>query len=205
VSSIPANGEELVGNQTTKLARRNPLLFKVLLQSFRSGYTVEERTEAEFRQDETMQIRLTLFAIALSIAATDILFASVIFKWTDEDGAVHFSDKPTGESNVERIEIRSRPTDPARVQADVQAGVNERARQAEAEANAPQGPTPEEQRAQALQREERCNKYRERQTEFTNNRRIYRMDENGERIYYDEEEMQAARDQVDDLVKEYCD
>ena len=63
----------------------------------------------------------------------------------------------------------------------------------------------EEQLAQARQREERCNKYRNRQIQFTESRRIYRMDENGERVYYNEEEMQAARTQVDDLVKEYCD
>jgi hypothetical protein len=31
------------------------------------------------------------------------------------------------------------------------------------------------------------------------------MDESGERVYYNDEEMQAARDGVDDLVKEYCD
>ena len=90
------------------------------------------------------------------------------------------------------------------VQAEAQARVDAQTLRAEEEANALQGPTPEELRAEARSRQEKCNKYRARQTRFTENRRIYRMDENGERVYYDEEEMQAARAGVDDLVEEYC-
>jgi hypothetical protein len=45
--------------------------------------------------------------------------------------------------------------------------------------------------------------YRARQVEFTRNRRIYKM-EDGERVYYDEAEMQAARSGVDDQVQQYC-
>ena len=151
-----------------------------------------------------MQIKITVFAFALSIAATGTLFASEIYKWTDEEGNVHYSDLPTGAAGEEHLAIRSRPTDPARVQAEMQARVNDRTQIAEEEANAPQGSTPEELRTEAREREKTCNKYRDRQTEFTENRRIYKLDENGERVYYDEEEMGAARARVDDLVVKYC-
>ncbi len=151
-----------------------------------------------------MQIKITVFAFALSMAATGTLFASEIYKWTDEEGNVHYSDLPTGAPGEEHLAIRSRPTDPARVQAKAQARVDDRTLIAEKEANAPQGPTPEELRAEAREREKTCNKYRGRQTEFTENRRIYKLDENGERVYYDEEEMRAARAGVDDLVEKYC-
>ncbi len=151
-----------------------------------------------------MQARITVFAIALSIAATGTLFASEIYKWTDEEGNIYFVDRPSGAAGEEHLAIRSRPTNPARVQAGVQARVDDRARSAEEEGNQPQGPTPEELSANASELEERCIKYRDRQIQFTQNRRIYRMDENGERVYYDEEEMQAARDQLDGLVEKYC-
>jgi hypothetical protein len=151
-----------------------------------------------------MQIKTMVFAFALSMAATGTLFASEIYKWTDEEGNVHYSDLPTGAAGEEHLAIRSRPTDPARVQAEAQARVDDRTLIAEKEANAPQGPTPEELRAEARERQETCNKYRDRQTKFTENRRIYKMDENGERVYYDEEEMRAARAGVDDLVEKYC-
>ena len=152
-----------------------------------------------------MQIKITVFAFALSLAPTGTLLASEIYKWIDEEGNVYFVDRPTGAAGEEHLAIRSRPTDPGRVQAGVQAQVDDRARSAEEEGNQPQGATPEELSANAAELEQRCNKYRDRQTQFTQNRRIYRMDENGERVYYDEEEMQAARDNLDGLVEKYCD
>lgn len=151
-----------------------------------------------------MQNRIVMLTFALSIAASGMVSAGDIFKWTDEEGNVHFSDKPAGESDVERLDIQSRPTNPTRVQAEVQAQIDARAQVAEEEASAPQGPTAEELLAAARQREERCQKYTRRQAEFTNNRRIYRLDENGERVYYDEAEMAVARAEVDGLVEKYC-
>ena len=151
-----------------------------------------------------MPVKITVIALALSIASIGTLSASEIYKWTDEEGIVHFVDSPTGAAGEEHLAIRSRPTDPARVQAAVQAEADAQTLRAEAEANAPQGPTPEELLADAREQQEQCNKYTERQVQFTDNRRIYRMDENGERVYYDEEEMAAARTNVDDLVERYC-
>ena len=151
-----------------------------------------------------MLVKITVFALALSIASIGTLSASEIYKWTDEEGNVYFVDRPTGAAGEEHVAIRSRPTDPARVQAAVQAQADAQTLRAE-DANAPQGPTTEELLAEAREREERCNKYTDRQLQFTNNRRIYRMDENGERVYYDEQEMAVARTQVDGLVERYCD
>ncbi len=148
-----------------------------------------------------MQFKLTVLVIALSIAASGTLFASEIYKSIDSEGNVHFSDIPTVGS--EHLSIRSRPTDPARVQSKVQARADSQTQRAEEEAKAPQGPAPEDRREEARERDEKCKKYRDRQTEFKQNRRIYKM-ENGERVYYDEQEMQAARAGLDDLVQKYC-
>jgi hypothetical protein len=148
-----------------------------------------------------MRIKTTVFALALSIAATGALFASEIYKWTDSEGNVYFSDIPTAGS--EHLSIRSRPTDLARIQAQAQSRTDVQTLKAEEQASVPQGPTPEELREEARDREEKCNKYRDRQTQFTRSRRIYRM-ENGERVYYDEQEMQAARAGVDEQVQKYC-
>lgn len=144
-------------------------------------------------------------AIVFALTMTaGILSATEIYKWVDEQGIVHYVELPTGAPGEEHLEIRSRPTDQAAIQASVRAREEARALQEEVEANSPQGPTEEERLAAAREREEKCNKYRERQIRFMNSRRIYRMDENGERVWYDEEEMQAARDKVDELVAHYC-
>jgi hypothetical protein len=180
-----------------------PYMFNALLQSFQSAYTAGKRREAGTRQANMMLVKITAFALALSIASIGTLSASEIYKWTDEEGIVNFFDRPSGAAGEEQLAIRSRPTDPARVQAEVQTEAD--AQTLRAEANAAQGLAPEELLADARERQEQCNKYTERQVQFTNNRRIYRMDENGERVYYDEEEMAAARSNVDGLVERFCD
>ncbi len=148
-----------------------------------------------------MQIKITVLAFALSIAASGTLLASEIYKTIDSEGNVHFSDIPT--VGAEHLNIRSRPTNRAAIQSAAQAGNDTQTSSAEETVSAPQGPTAEERRAEARERDEMCNKYRARQSEFTRNRRIYKM-ENGERVYYDEQEMQDARNGVDDQVQEYC-
>jgi hypothetical protein len=148
-----------------------------------------------------MRIKTTVFALALTIAATGTLFASEIYKRIDSDGTVHYSDLPT--VGAEHLSMRSRPTNPERVEARVQSRVESQTQSTEQKASAPQGPTAEALRAEARERDEKCNMYRARQVEFTRNRRIYKM-EDGERVYYDEAELQAARSGVDDQVQNYC-
>ena len=145
-----------------------------------------------------MQIKITVLAFALSIAASGTLLASEIYKTIDSEGNVQFSDIPT--VGAEHLDIRSRPTNRAAIQSEAQARNHTQTSEA---ASAPQGPTAEERQAEARERDQLCNKYRARQSEFERNRRIYKM-ENGERVYYNEDEMQAARTGVDDKVQEYC-
>jgi hypothetical protein len=152
-----------------------------------------------------MPVKIKVFVLALSIASIGTLSATEIYKWTDEEGIVNYVDSPTGAAGEEHLAIRSRPTNPVRVHAAVQAEADAQTLSAEEAANAPQGPTQEELLADARERQEQCNKYTDRQVQFTDNRRIYRMDENGERVYYDEEEMAAARTNVDNLVERFCD
>lgn len=151
----------------------------------------------------TKQALALLTLLVLGAASTTTL--GQIYKWTDEDGNVHFTDKPV-EEDAERVAIQSRRTNPERVQARVQERAEAAARAAEQEAAAqPQGPTEEELQARAQQRAEQCQKYRERLQRFVQSRRIYREDESGERVYLSEEEMQDAREDVENKVQEYCD
>ena len=52
-------------------------------------------------------------ASLLALTATSVVFASDIYKWTDEDGNVHYGDKPMVSDQPERVAIDSAPTDPA--------------------------------------------------------------------------------------------
>ncbi len=140
----------------------------------------------------------------LVLAATGISTASDIYKWTDENGNVHYGDKPVGHQ-TERLAIESRPTDPARIAAHNQARATARteAREAEAAAAA-DGPSEEALQDEARDRAKKCSDYRATMQRFVTSRRLYREDDGGNRVYLDPAETQAARQRVEDQVTEYC-
>ncbi len=140
-----------------------------------------------------------ILSVALASAAT----ASEIYKWTDEDGNVHYTDKPV-DGTFEHLNIASRSTDNESVRAQTQARLSRQNEAAEAAANAPKGPTAEELRAEAKERSDKCSMYQARLTRFTQSRRLYREDEDGERVYLDEADTQKTRDKTEQQVREYC-
>ena len=142
--------------------------------------------------------------IMMVVSASGIAFANDIYKWTDEDGNIHYGDRPTGDATEERMAISSRSTDPAKVQTRAQSRYAPKESAAEAVASEPQGPTEEELLVQAAQRKEKCDTYKARLQKFVQSRRLYKQDENGERVYLDEDQTQAARERVENQVQEYC-
>ena len=109
-------------------------------------------------------IRNTALGLVFVMAAAGSLSASEIYKWTDEDGNVHYSDRPTSSASTERLAIRSGPTDPENVQVEVQARVDAQAERVEQQASEQsQGLEPEEQRTEVVDREAQCARYRERE------------------------------------------
>ena len=86
----------------------------------------------------------------------------------------------------------------------VQTRRDNRAAADEAAANEPQGPSEEELRAEAKERASQCTSFRGRLEKLITSRRLYREDDNGERVYLGDDEMQAARAKVQSQVEEYC-
>lgn len=151
-------------------------------------------------------MRYTLGTVALLLSAALVTSASSseIYKWTDDQGSVHYTDIPDHKSS-ERIFIASRPTDNSRIQAQTRARRDHRATaDVAAAAAAAAGPTPVELRATARERAERCNTYEERLIRFTQSRHLYREDARGERVYLDDVEKQAARERVQQQIDENC-
>jgi len=140
----------------------------------------------------------------LAVSAAGMAFASDIYKWTDEQGNIHYGDRPAGEASEERLGVSSRPTDPSKVQARSQSRYAAMEAVQESAPSEPQGPTADELRAQALERQEKCATYKARLRKFLTSRHLYRADENGERVYLDEDETLAARERVQKRVEKYC-
>ena len=151
-----------------------------------------------------MKTQVIAFAATLTLAISSAAVAGDIYKWVDEDGNVHYGDKPDG-AQPERMAIASKPTDPARVAAQTQARAESRTKAREAEAAAAaEGPSEEERQAQAQERRQACEKSRADMQRMVTARRLYREDESGERVYLDETEMQSTRQRVEDQISEFC-
>jgi hypothetical protein len=139
---------------------------------------------------------------ALAFSATAV--AGEIYKWTDEDGNVHYEDRPAGDE-VERVAVSSSNTNNSAVRASIDA---RRARESE-RADARSKREEEAQKAAAAEqlaaeRAQKCADSRARMESYLQARRLYKEDENGERVYLDDSQIMDARSQAQDDIQAYC-
>ena len=142
---------------------------------------------------------------ALAITVGGGAMANEIYKWTDEDGNVHYGDRPSDTQNEELMAMSYRRTDPSVVQQEIQKQADSiTARQEARTAAAEEAKKAEAKAAEAAENQKKCESYRARLQTFIQSRRLYRQDENGERVYLDEQQTQDARRRVEELIAENC-
>ena len=151
------------------------------------------------------RIALLILFVTAVLTAGGATLASEIYRWIDADGSVHYGDRPTGQPTEQRLAIASNRTDVAAVQARTQARLGAQAARQEAAGSGPQEKTREELRAEREERAQQCRQHRERLESYLQSQRLYREDENGERVYLDEQEILDARARVQEKIQEYCD
>ena len=147
-----------------------------------------------------------ILVLVLSAAAlTTSAFAGEIYRYVDEQGNVHYVDRPTGESGEERLGITYSGTSSAAVTAQVKhrrdymealdeaRGERESRREAEAQA-----------RAEMEARAAKCQESRARLESYLQAHRLYRQDESGEREYLDDQQILEARRKAEEAIQEHC-
>jgi len=148
--------------------------------------------------------------LLLTIAASSVLCASTalasdIYRYTDENGNTIYVDRPTGNPGETRLNVSSLDTDFSAVQARVQTRHDAAAAKAERAAGEDDKElTRGEKRAAAADNEQKCQGYRTQLESVVAARRLYRNDDNGERVYLNEEESQESRDRMEALIQENC-
>nr|WP_256833455.1 DUF4124 domain-containing protein [Pseudomonas oleovorans] len=134
----------------------------------------------------------------LIVALLPSLAAAEIYRWTDEQGQVHFGQRPV--AGAETVQVK-----PQVVERD------QHTREREARSQRFYDARREEQQqaaaAATAQREERANECRDlrrRLAQIPEGFSYYRTDANGERIYYSDEETDAARRQLRERIAQRC-
>ncbi len=144
------------------------------------------------------RINVFIFASAFAFLATSAALADDIYKYTDENGTVHYVDRPTGAPSEQRVTVATSQSTRARPAND---GPDWRERR---EARKTASEEAQTARAEEQEREELCQEYRERLDQYRDARRLYRMDEQGERVYLNEEEIEETRRVVRERIEENC-
>lgn len=150
----------------------------------------------------SMTLVLTLLAMSAGIAS-----ANEIYKWTDADGNVIYGDRPQEDSvgTIERVAIASRRTDNASVSAAVDARRERDAARGDArDARLTAEREAAEERAEAEQLAQRCSEYRTRLEKMLVSRRLYRLNDEGQREFLDEAGIQEARSALQERIQEMC-
>lgn len=147
-----------------------------------------------------------IILVGASLAAGTATAAD-IYRYVDAEGNVNYVDRPSGADTEERLSIVSNRSNTPRPQAPEGAPENRETGEEPVNASdkkAPTKATRAEIRAKERERERECQAYRDQMETLTTARRLYRQDEAGERVYLDESELQAARDQAQALIQENC-
>ncbi|MFI8479973.1 DUF4124 domain-containing protein [Pseudomonas sp. NPDC078700] len=127
------------------------------------------------------------------------LAVAEIYRWTDANGQVHFDQRPTGQGAT-AVEVK-----PQVIERDQATRNSEQRserfydarRQEQAEASA----------ASVQRRKERdaqCQKLRSSLAQMPEGRRYYRVEANGERTYYSDEQLDTARAQLRGQIASRC-
>ncbi|MDH3777220.1 MAG: DUF4124 domain-containing protein [Gammaproteobacteria bacterium] len=139
----------------------------------------------------------------MTIASCSV--ANEIYKWTDENGNVHYEDRPSGAATEERLQMTYNRTSSSAVHQRVQARVDARTAREEAKTAAEASEKEAaENAAIAAERAQKCDKSRARLESYLQARRVYRTDDNGERVYLDEDQRQEARKKAEEQISEFC-
>lgn len=122
-----------------------------------------------------------------------------IYRWTDDQGRVHFGERPP--AGAERVDVRPQVVerDPATREREQRSERFFQARREEREQ--------EQQRLAQSQaeRDEQCRALRLQLQRLEHGGTFFRTDASGERHYYSDAEVEAARRELRNRTREMCD
>lgn len=148
---------------------------------------------------------LVLICSAAAVAASASAFAGEIYKYVDEEGGVHYLDRPTGEAGEQRLDVTYAGTNNASVNEQVKKRHEYMAARDEAREEATSRREADAlARAEIEQRAAKCQEHRARLESYLQSRRLYRETEAGEREYLDESQTLEARQKVEEQIQKNC-
>ena len=125
-----------------------------------------------------------------------------VYKWVDEKGVTHYGERPPHGKKAQEVEQRLANPGPAPGKAAQPSWKEQdlefRRRQIQAEQTEAKNKQREASQGQA------CNQARDQLAQMRSARRLYRLDEKGERVFQSDDERNASIARLEQLVLERC-
>ena len=151
-----------------------------------------------------------LFRISpITLVFLTIIFASSlshaeIYRWTDENGKVHFSDKPAG-NKVEKLNIKEKPTLPdARQSREDRKRKTQQYLRARKEERAEIEKQEKEKKRLAQEKKDKCGEAKYEYREIIEAGAVYFRNKDGTRDYLGEDRRAAEELRAKKEVKKWC-
>ncbi|CAN7248941.1 DUF4124 domain-containing protein [Pseudomonas sp. LjRoot71] len=127
------------------------------------------------------------------------LAAAEIYRWTDANGQVHFGQRPAA-AGAEKVEVKPQVVERDQLTREREERTNRfydarREEQAQASAVAAEN---------QAKRAEECRELRRQLASIPEGRSYYRTEADGQRSFYSDEQVDTARQQLQNRVSERC-
>ncbi len=151
-------------------------------------------------QSRAIQVLASWVALASALWIADTAVAAEVYKWVDEQGKVHYGDRPLPGAQSVRLKDVPEVTPIAGEREEKR----ERLLQVFQEQRQEKREQAEAQKKQKEERERNCNLAKDQLRNYERAGYIYDIDKKGNRVIYDEEKQAAAIQQARDAVKQWC-
>jgi len=145
--------------------------------------------------------KLFILALVLTMVSSP-LWARGAYKWTDDHGVTHYSDRMRGGDEASIINVKV--NEPRETAADDESSSDEKSGSDKGKAIADRKAQAQANKEQKKIRKANCAKAREQLAANQNMSRMYRLDKKGERIYLNDVERADIIRRSEDAVKDWC-
>ncbi len=144
---------------------------------------------------------MKIFLIAIFLMASPV--TAGIYKWTDEKGNVHFGDRPVNQGAATELiydtESRAGITNSSGNNKER----NRMAKELEDDRKERQN-NREERRIAQKKAQKRCARSKDQLRQYQRASSIYKLKNNGDRVYYSKEEREAKEKKISKSIAKYC-
>ena len=141
-----------------------------------------------------------IFTLAIFLLLSPV--QGEIFKWTDEQGNVHYGDKPA--ENSQQLQIREESSATTRLTSEQREERRRKLLEAFDEDREKENKEKARQEKQKARMQKNCIYAKDRLKRYRIAGRLYRLDKDGNRVFMSDEEKQASVDRLQAEIDKYC-